>query len=78
MLAMLAATSLMGQPVAAAAADTDEPSFGVWFFAAGLFLVIFGPVMGFVSLGSGNLFAAIMWWMLGTTLGVGLLMSRVV
>lgn len=66
---------LMGQSTAAATAEASGSSFGTLFFAAGLFLVIFGPVMGFVSLNSGNLFGAIMWWMLGTTLGVGLLMS---
>ena len=68
---------LIGQPVAAADAETSGPSFGPLFFAAGLFLIIFSPIMGFVSINSGNVFAAIMWWMLGTTLGAGLLFARV-
>ena len=73
---LTALTILISQPVAAADTGGDSLSLGPIFFLAGVFLIVASPLMGFVSIRGGNLYGAVMWWMLGLPLGVGLLLVR--
>jgi hypothetical protein len=75
-LSAVALLVLLFTPLAAADGAASGASFGPLFFIAGIFLVAFSPIMGVVSIFSGNIYAAMMWWLLGTTLGVGLLITR--
>jgi len=51
-------------------------SWGPMFFVVGLILTVFSPLLGVVAARNGNIVGAIMWWMMGTTLGIGLLITR--
>jgi hypothetical protein len=74
--ALIAIVIIVVAPLISADTGGSGPSFGPIFFLTGVFLIVASPLMGFVSVRGGNLYGAVMWWMLGLPLGVGLLLVR--